>query len=369
MDHPPADPRLGFSRAYSLSLSPQLIYTRSSLLSALVSSKVYRQLEFLAVGSWWIFENTASTSASGSGTAAPRCDVFLGSGRLSRIPGGREDVFADKTIDLKSKRTLMKFLKLVTDEEALVTILEEWGETPLTDFLTCYCNIVPRLQPPLVALTLSPEPPESTPTSYALPRIRRHLTSIGVFGPGFGSVIPKWGGMAEIAQVACRAGAVGGGVYILNNGVDGLDVLNMELLDDVSAYVDDAAAPFKVQLHSGEDINVKVVVGRHQDLPPPLRLSENPLRRNAVTASVSIISSPLKTLFPVVAEGAPPPAVAVVYFPNGTLSPPSASTAESHPVYIMVHSTDTGECPTGQCTYSLHVCFLRPCSSHDDLIL
>lgn len=330
---------------------------------------MYRQLEFLAVGSWWIFENTASTSASDSGTAASTDDDFLGSGRLSRIPGGREDVFADKTIDLKSKRSLMKFLKLVTDEEALVTIMEEWGKRSLTDFLTSYCNIVPRLQPPLVALTLSSEPPESTPTSYALPRVRRHLTSIGVFGPGFGSVVPKWGGMAEIAQVACRAGAVGGGVYILKNGVGGLDVLNMEHTDDASGHVDGAAAPLKVHLTSGEDIKAKVVVGSHQDLPPPLRLSENLLRRNAVTASVSVVSSPLKTLFPVIAEGAPPPAVAVVYFPNGTLSPPSISSAESHPVYIMVHSSDTGECPTGQCTYSLHVCFLQPCSSHDDLTL
>ena len=41
-----------------------------------------------------------------------------------------------------------------------------------------------------------------------------------MFDPGFGSVISKWSGLVEIAQVACRAGAVGGGVYVLNKGFE-----------------------------------------------------------------------------------------------------------------------------------------------------
>ena len=316
---------------------------------------MYRQLEFLAVGSWWIFENTASASGDGNGIAASSSDN-VGRGRLNRIPGGREDVFADKTIDLKSKRSLMKFLKLAADEGALNTVMEEWGQKALSEFLTSYCSIAPRLQPPLVALTLSPEPPEITSTSYALPLIRRHLTSIGVFGPGFGSVVPKWGGMAEVAQVACRAGAVGGGVYILNKGVDDLDIPTTELVEDDSVPVDGVAVPLNVHLHGGEDIKAKVVVGSRQDLPPFAPSSERRSRRVVGIASVSIVSSPLRTLFPVIAEGAPPPAVAVVCFPSGTLRSSPTSSAGSHPVYIMVHSSDTGECPTGQCTCALSVC-------------
>lgn len=55
---------------------------------------------------------------------------------------------------------------------------------------------------------------------YALSRIYRYLTSVGLFDPGFGLVISKWGGLIEIAQVAYRAGAVGDRVYVLNKGFE-----------------------------------------------------------------------------------------------------------------------------------------------------
>src|SRR5579871_727518 len=52
--------KLSFSRAYSLALAPHLIYTQSKLIDSLVSSKVHRQLEFLAMGSWWIHSGNNS---------------------------------------------------------------------------------------------------------------------------------------------------------------------------------------------------------------------------------------------------------------------------------------------------------------------
>ena len=335
-----------------MSLSPQLIYTRSSLLPTLVSSKVYRQLEFLAVGTWWIYENTTSDSGAGDEKTTGTGDD-ASRGILKRIPGGREDVFADKNIDLKSKRSLMKFLKLAADEEAQSPLMEEWGLKSFSEFLTSCCKIPERLHPPLVALTLSPQPPESTTTSYALPLIRRHLTSIGVFGPGFGSVIPKWGGTAEIAQVACRAGAVGGGVYILNKGVEGLDVPDVEHAEDGNVPTDTTAAPLTVYLQGGEEVKAKAVVGSRQDIPTSARVLPGLHHHTARAVSISIISSPLRKLFPILAEGAPPPAAAVVCFPSGVLRTSPDSTAGKYPVYVMVHSSETGECPTGQCTYSV----------------
>lgn len=342
--------KLGFSRAYSLSLSPQLIYTRSNLLPALVSSKVYRQLEFLAVGNWWIYsDHEAAEEGPPGSTASPR-------GSLRRIPGGREDVFADKGIDLRSTRSLMKFLKLAADPEAHESILEQWGDRPFPEFLESHFSIPPRLQAPLLALTLSPNPPAETLTSYALPRINRHLTSIGMFGPGFGSVIPKWGGLAEIAQVACRAGAVGGGVYVLKKGFarsgsadqqdSGLDSISLDQGTNLST----------VRLEGGENVKSHWIVGSLWDLssrpPPPPNDQSHP---SYIARSITIVSGSLSQLFPLPAEGAPPPAGAVVFFPSGTLAfesehqmPPSAKT-ESQPVYLMVHSSDTGECPAGQC--------------------
>lgn len=340
-DESPA--KLGFSRAYSLSLSPQLIYTRSNLLPALVSSKVYRQLEFLAVGNWWIYSNHGAEFEGQTGnTASSR-------GCLRRIPGGREDVFADKGIDLRSTRSLMKFLKLAADPEAHEPILETWGSKPFAEFLEGHLSIPPRLQAPLLALTLSPNPPAETLTSYALPHVHRHLTSIGMFGLGFGSVIPKWGGLAEIAQVACRAGAVGGGVYVLKRGFARQDNADQETSSrDTSLST--------VRLQGGEDVKSHWIVGSFWDLPSRAHLPpDDQVHPSYVARSITIVSGSLSQLFPLPAEGAPPPAGAVVSFPSGTLElesedqmSPSAKT-EIPPVYLMAHSSDTGECPAGQC--------------------
>ena len=335
--------KLGFSRAYSLSLSPQLIYTRSNLLPALVSSKVYRQLEFLAVGNWWIYSDHEAAEEGQIGSTAPS------GGSLRRIPGGREDVFADKGIDLRSTRSLMKFLKLAADPEAHESILEQWGSKPFPGFLEGQFSIPPRLQAPLLALTLSPNPPAEILTSYALPRIHRHLTSIGMFGPGFGSVIPKWGGLAEIAQVACRAGAVGGGVYVLKRGF----VRHGNAAQETSGRDTSLST---VRLQNGEDVQSHWIVGSLWDLPsrahPPPNVQ---FHSNYMARSITIVSGSLSQLFPLPAEGAPTPAGAVVFFPSGTLElesedqiPPRAK-IEPPPVYLVVHSSESGECPAGQC--------------------
>ena len=169
------------------------------------------------MGSWWLYEDDKGKSDMEEGQAPQTLQDRGGS--LHKIPGGREDVFADKSIDLRSARSLMKFLKLAADAELHPEILSEWGSKPFPDFLSSQFKIAPELQSPLLALTLSSDIPMETTTAFALPRIHRHLTSIGMFGPGFGAVIPKWGGLAEVAQVACRAGAVGGGVYVLKRGI------------------------------------------------------------------------------------------------------------------------------------------------------
>ena len=354
---------MGFSRAYSLSLSPQLIYTRSNLLPALVSSKVYRQLEFLAVGSWWIYEHESS-SGDARNEEAKKSEVTPSTGSLKRIPGGREDVFADKSIDLRSTRSLMKFLKLATDTEAHASILGTWGSKPFPEFLESHLGISRRLQAPLLALTMSPHPPTKTLTSYALPRIHRHLTSVGMFGPGFSSVIPKWGGLAEIAQVACRAGAVGGGVYVLNKGFKENENLHHPAFSTDKSPLDGCSQHTTIRLEGGEDIKTDWIIGLMWDLPSQCKADI--VERAApvyVSRSIAILSSPLTQLFPSPAEGAPPPAGAVVVFPTGSLQldtedgETQTATDDLPPVYLVVHSSDTGECPAGQCkSNSVFVC-------------
>ena len=173
--------------------------------------------------------------------------------KLQKIPEDREDVFGDTNIDLRSTRALMRFLKLAADVEAHIAILDAWGDKPFPEFLTTHVKVPASLQPQLLTLTLSPNPPGQTTTSYALPRIHRHLTSIGMFGPGFGSVVPRWGGLAEVTQVTCRALAVGGGVYVLKKGMESVEGPSQQSADKEIASPD-ATPPLKVRLEGEEKI-------------------------------------------------------------------------------------------------------------------
>lgn len=316
-------PKLSPSRAYTLSLSPYFLYTRSQIISTLISSKCYRQLEFMAVGSWWIhapqhFE--AETSDIGATRA------------FHRVPGNREDVFADNHISMKSKRTLMRFLRHISKsgEEGDVDT-DDNQSVPFQEYLSSKFSVPQDLHDPLLSLSLSQLSQQDTSANYAIPRIKRHLSSIGSLGPGFGGVISKYGGCSEILQVACRASAVGGGIYALDTGIQ-------SWTDGDSTEGD---YPVELHLSNGETVKSKSMVGSVWDLPAVEQPSSSSYTK--VARSISIVSSSFVSLFPVTVEGAPVPASAVVMFPGGTLGSP-----HSPPVYLQVHSSDTGDCPRQQ---------------------
>lgn len=323
-DDPPA---LSSSRAYSLELSPQLLYARSSLIGYIVSSRIHSQLEFLPVGSFWVY--------SAPGKEDPRAEGPSQHGELLKVPSGREDVFQDQVLDFKAKRALMKFLRFIVDFEGQGEIWEEHREKPFPQFLSEQFKVPVDLHGPLLALTTSPVSSDQTTTEFALPRIALHLRSIGVFGPGFGAILPKWGGMSEIVQLACRACAVGGGVYVLGKGV--LHTESVEAGDTVGTGAK------SLRLKDGEVVTAKWVVEEG---------STESQDESSMCKSIAIVSSPLKSLFPSLAEEAPSPASAVVVFPSGALileQTGGASGEPLPPVHIFVHSSDTGECPPGQC--------------------
>lgn len=314
--------KLAASRAYTLSLSPYFLYTRSQLISTLISSKVYRQLEFMAVGSWWI-HSPENLNADNSGLGATRA--------FHRVPGNREDIFADTHISMKSKRTLMRFLRHISKSEDEGDVeTEEDLSMPFGEYLSSKFSVPQDLHAPLLSLSLSQLSPQSTSANYAVPRVKRHLSSIGAFGPGFGGVVSKYGSASEILQVACRASAVGGGVYALGTGIQSVAD------GDVTA---DAEHPVEVQLSSGESVRSKVVFGATWDLSQKEQLSPP----TKVARSITVVSSSLASLFPITVEGAPMAASTVLMFPGDTLSSP-----QSPPVYLQVHSSDTGDCPREQ---------------------
>jgi hypothetical protein len=74
---------------------------------------------------------------------------------------------------------------------------------------------------------------------------------------------------------------------------------------------------------------------------------EIPAAETTVSRLVAIIGSPLRSLFEAVVEGSPTPTVAAIAFPKGSLDG-----ASDHPIYVMAHSSDTGECPSGQSKFT-----------------
>lgn len=271
-----------------------------------MSSRAYRQVEFLAVGSFFVFDAEASEPSS----------------KLARIPSSREDVFASQAIPVKSKRSLMKFLKFVIDydSEEQKTVWQGQEQKLLSEFLASEFKLGEDLQKYILALTLTLD--GCVTVADGLATINRHLTSMGLFGPGFCAVYPKWGGSSEVAQVACRAGAVGGGIYML----------------DTKSKVSNSSDGHEISLELSNGISVRTtkLVTSQQDALPGAQ---------TITRLIAVVNSPLKSLFEIVVEGAPTPVVAVVAFPG--------STREDGPIYAFVHSNETGECPAGQSKFSL----------------
>ncbi|KAI9651452.1 MAG: Rab proteins geranylgeranyltransferase component A [Trizodia sp. TS-e1964] len=351
-----APPKLSHSRDYTLTLSPQIIYCRSELLTALLTSQVYKQLQFQAVGSYWLYspEDQDSAIKDNAGQINGKQSAANRIGNFQRVPNGREDIFADKSIDLKSKGALTKFLRFVRQykDAGKQVIWRPYAETSFTEFLSSQFNLPPALHNPLLSLTLTPYPPAHTTTQFALPRIARHLESIGVYGPGFASLVQKYGTAAEISQIACRAAAVGGATYLLNQGIQGLgEVTNQESNDGTHASLHNLQ---QVHLAQGPTLRAKWVVGSTSDIPSTALSSFSSKAatsghcEESVLRSISILSSPLPSLFVDLSEGGPTPAGAIIMIPSGSLPALNHDQAsfDLPPVYLIAHSSDTGECPS-----------------------
>ncbi|KAI0105639.1 rab protein geranylgeranyltransferase component A [Nemania sp. FL0031] len=314
--HPNAEAQgLSFPRAYSLALAPQIIHTKSKLLSQLVSSKAYRQVEFLAVGSFFVYGTVGAVPGA----------------TLARIPSSREDVFAAQSIPARSKRTLMKFLKFVIDYDSdeQKPLWQEKATKPLSEYLVDEFKLDENLRNCILALTLTLD--GKVTVKDGLATVHRHLTSIGLFGPGFCAVYPKWGGLSEIAQVGCRAGAVGGGIYMLDTPVS---IQNLGSGGEIS-----------LKLSNEVSVRTRTLISSQQVCYSTPQ---------TIARLVAVIDSPLPSLFETSTEGAPTPAVVVVAFPSDSL-PTNFQPGSDTPVYAFVHSSDTGECPSGQSVIYLTV--------------
>jgi hypothetical protein len=120
---------------------------------------------------------------------------------------------------------------------------------------------------------------------------------------------------------------------------------------------DQADAPLALTFTNNIEVKAKLAVQGNEESDPEDR------RISRITA---VTKSDLSALFELLTEGAPTPAVAVVAFPTSSISDEDGKPSE-YPVYAMVHSSDTGECPTGQCEFHLSSCsVLRLLWCYDD---
>ncbi|KAJ4297569.1 Rab proteins geranylgeranyltransferase component A [Kalmusia sp. IMI 367209] len=382
-------------RRYNLALAPEIIYSGSAFRRYLVSSQAYHQVQFAPVGSWWVYTQKGSPGTSSKSVAM--------TGSLEKVPNTREDLFGDKTLDFPTKRKLVKVLRFVLnyEDEDERAKWEEHRTLPFSSFLSATFKTPVVLLAPLLALTMSSKSPESMTTEYALPRIARHLQSIGTLGH-FSALSPRYGGLDEFCQVACRACAVGGGVYVLGKGLstsngslslvqvpsredkpegqvqvvdksineghafteghssqssDPLDGtpsgetkkhVNTDSDGQAEASIDKMASVeqqkhvprVKVHLKDGEAVTAQWIV--YESLPP--QIGEPSCK------SITIVSSSLETLFPPVhsTDKVYQSGSAILVFPSGSLSIAGYHQQDYPPVHIQAHSSESAECPPGQ---------------------
>lgn len=309
--------RLAASRTYNLSLRPQIIYAKSAFLPSLVASKIASQLEFVAVGGWWVLRKDG----------------------LHKIPSTREDVFSDESLSVRDKRALMKFLRFVLQDDPDEDNPDNRGEKPglgstLFERLEEF-KIPVSLHSAVQALALSSKGTRHISADRAVKDVRRHLQSIGHLGP-FPAVVAKYGSNSEITQVACRAQAVGGGIYLLGHGIKSVAKAQTDV-NEGSLLV--------VELSDSTRIRTRRVIGGVDDLPSGAGKALEHRNYQRTIHSISIVASPLKSLFPTI-ENAPTPAVTIILVEADDI-------ANTDPIYLQVHSEDTGECASGQCEYTL----------------
>lgn len=257
-------------------------------------------------------------------------------------------MFANTTISVKAKRGLMKFLKFVLDYnvEPQTDVWKPHAGDSLASFLAAEFKLDAALQAYIITLTLSLDGKISTEAGLAA--IHRHITSMGVFGAGFAAVYPKWGGLSEIAQVGCRAGAVGGAVYMLGVGIK-----------DVQKAPPTAEMPEELDIVLTNDMAIK-----SKALVKALGKPAGESRR--LSRLTAIVNSSLPSLFEAVTDGAPTPGVGVVAIPAGTPFGEDGVSSE-YPIYVLAHSSDTGECPSGQCKFqSFSFAHFVSCLCYDD---
>jgi RAB protein geranylgeranyltransferase component A len=375
-------------RSYTLTLAPHLVYWTSPLLELLREAGMTNSFSWQAVGSWWVYltdsdvaqrssgggglggaivdagvkavkaggtvrrkaggwnkgrkDKAASVDLSGLPELQPQTDSTptlrkLG-GVLREVPSTFEDVAWSPDLQDRDRGYLGGFLRFVTKiEDPSDTkhhqLLQEHADASLTEFLSTVYPLPPFTIASIHSLTMLPTPPEETKLRDAVKALTTHLTSTGRI-PDIRSAAAltiAYGGSAELCQVWSRGAAVAGGINVLACGISSVAPLSSPE-DKIS-----------VTLTTGTTVTASWVL---TSTPAP-----SPSTAPAFTLSkgIYVLTTPLSSLFArKFQDDRIAPNAAVLTFPTNSLTTP-AGEKNSAPVYVIAHSSHTGECGAGEC--------------------
>lgn len=391
-------------RGYTISLSPHLVYWHSALLRLLRSADMTDSFSWQAVGSWWVWltdEDVAIPAVTSGITlgevgvkAAKMVAAVTGAkkkkkggwnkgrkkepavedeatgvaaavaaeekpttlrrvgGNFREVPCTFEDVAWSADLTDRDRGHLGEFLRFVmkhdSDEPAdhkYRDIFQDNRTKPLHDFISKNFPLPPSAITSLSSLTLLPAPSTKMLVGVAVPRLATHFGSLGNIPDvrSAAALTIAYGGSAELCQVFSRAAAVAGGVNVLGRGIKSVQKSEMassivpKTLPETGAE-EDIKRQLDVELNNGETVRVDWIIGEDTT-----KLSaELPSGAVSIARAVYIISGPISPIFEKkYKDESIIPAAAVLMVP--------ATKEDAKPVYIIVRSAVTGECPRGQC--------------------
>lgn len=313
------------SRDYGIDLSPRIMFAQLDFLALLIKSRVYKYLEFQSLSNFHVFENDNFKSKISNTT--------------------KEEIFTDKSLTLATKRSLMKFLKFVlqdNNDPAKKQLLLDNSKTQIEDFLETQFNLkLPQVDELIYSIGLVNK--KNTRTPEAIARIKRFLISFDVYG-SFPVMVLKFGGPGEISQGFCRSAAVAGATY---------------KLDTKLADYDPETKIAKFNDGSAVKINEKIVVSPTQ-MPKFLATNYAELEQNLqkfnVTRLISIVRRDCKEWM---ADGE---SSAVVVFP-----PNSLPSNNEYSVQVVIQNGGSEVCPHDQAIWYAQSCDQNTGKAKEDL--
>ena len=184
-------------KRFNIDISPKLLFSRGSLVEALISANISHYAEFKAI---------------------TRILTYI-DGRVEEVPCSRADVFSSNAISVVEKRMLMKFLTFCLDFEQQQDQYEGFEDKPYSEFLQSR-RLTPNLQHFVIHAIAMVKP--ETATVQGLKATQSFLQSLGRYG-NTPFIWPLYGA-GELPQAFCRMCAVFGGLYCLRRGASTITV-------------------------------------------------------------------------------------------------------------------------------------------------